>query len=190
MTEVACVIMASGLGRRFGSNKLTASFGEKPMIAWALNAAKHIFGKTIVVTRHEDVCDICRQMDVPVLLHDMPLRSDTIRLGLQAVMDGIQGCMFCPGDQPLITSESLERLACAFQNEPDCIWRLGSGMPVIFPKWAFEELTHLPEGSGGSTVIKRHPGSLRCIEPFFPQELQDADTPELLAEMEQFIRDR
>ena len=33
---VGCVIMASGLARRFGSNKLLANFGGRPLLCRAL----------------------------------------------------------------------------------------------------------------------------------------------------------
>ena len=35
---IGCVIMASGLARRFGSNKLLADFGGRPMLCRALDA--------------------------------------------------------------------------------------------------------------------------------------------------------
>ena len=35
---IGCVIMASGLARRFGSNKLLADFGGRPLLCRALDA--------------------------------------------------------------------------------------------------------------------------------------------------------
>ena len=36
LPPVGCVIMASGLARRFGSNKLLADFGGRPLLCRAL----------------------------------------------------------------------------------------------------------------------------------------------------------
>ena len=66
---VGCVIMASGLSRRFGANKLLADFCGQPMLcrAFAATAAPSISAR-IVVTRSEDVQALCRTQGVPVLL--------------------------------------------------------------------------------------------------------------------------
>ena len=48
--KIGCVIMASGLGRRFGSNKLLADFGGEPMICRILDATEGIFRRRVVVT--------------------------------------------------------------------------------------------------------------------------------------------
>ena len=79
---VGCVIMASGMGKRFGGNKLMADFAGQPMIARILAATEGLFDRRVVVTRYEDVAAICREQRVEVILHDLPHRSDTVRLGL------------------------------------------------------------------------------------------------------------
>ena len=82
---VGAVIMASGLARRFGSNKLLADFGGEPMLCRVLRATEGISPR-IVVTRSEDVHRLCVSLGVPVLLHTLPHRSDTVRLGLDALL--------------------------------------------------------------------------------------------------------
>ena len=96
--KIGCVIMASGLGKRFGGNKLMADFHGKPMIQRALDASEGLFAKRVVVTRHEQVAALCRKQHVDVVLHDLPNRNDTVRLGLEALGD-LDACMFLPGDQ-------------------------------------------------------------------------------------------
>ena len=85
---VGCVIMASGLSRRFGANKLLADFCGQPMLcrAFAATAAPSISAR-IVVTRSEEVQALCRAQGVPVLLHSLPGRNDTVRLGLSALLE-------------------------------------------------------------------------------------------------------
>ena len=62
---VGAVIMASGLARRFGSNKLLADFGGEPMLCRMLRATEGISPR-IVVTRSEDVHRLCVSLGVPV----------------------------------------------------------------------------------------------------------------------------
>ena len=162
--KLGCVIMASGLGKRFGSNKLMADFHGEPMIQRALRATDGLFVKRVVVTRHENVAALCREMGAEVVLHDLPHRSDTVRLGLKALGD-LDACMFLPGDQPLLRRETVAMLLENWKDNPNSIVRPvyedTEGSPVLFPAWAFSELLDLPEGKGGGVVIKNHPHAVQ-----------------------------
>ena len=178
-----CVIMASGLGKRFGGNKLMADFHGKPMIQRALDATEGLFSCRVVVTRHESVAALCREQNVDVVLHDLPFRNDTVRLGVEALGE-LDGCMFLPGDQPLLRRETVQMLLRHGRDNPRQIIRPiyedTQGSPVLFPAWAFPELRNLPEGKGGGFVIKNHPEKVHCVSVTNPFELADADTPEML----------
>ena len=176
---MGCVIMASGLGRRFGGNKLMAPLGGKPVIAWAMDGAKAVFAKTVVVTRHEDVRRLCEEKGVECMFHDLPCRSDTVRLGIEQMQD-MTHCLFLPGDQPFVMKESLQALVLCAANQ-DGIWRLGGKSPVLFPKWTFEELKTLPQGKGGSVLIQKYEDRVYSLEEASPWELRDIDTPQDLA---------
>lgn len=186
--KVGCVIMASGIGKRFGSNKLMAEFNGKPMISWALQASEGVSEQRVVITRHEDVAELCRQQNVAVVLHEFPNRNDTIRLGLEVLGD-MDGCLFMTGDQPLLSRETVEKMIVTWSVNQEDIMRPVCddipGSPVLFPKWAFPELLSLPEGKGGGWVMKNHPDkvSLFPIKDFC--ELADVDTPEDLQMLQQ-----
>ncbi|MBD5460759.1 MAG: nucleotidyltransferase family protein [Lachnospiraceae bacterium] len=182
--------MASGLGKRFGSNKLMADFKGKPLIQWTLDVTEKIFLRRVVVTRHQEVEALCRKQGIPVIFHDLPWRSDTIRLGLQALSPSLDqdlyheldGCMFCPGDQPLLRPDTIAALALSAASEKDLIWRTAwedtVGSPVLFPKWAFPELLTLPKDKGGSFILTKYPEQVRKIPVRDPYELMDIDSPE------------
>lgn len=183
---VGCVIMASGLGKRFGGNKLMADFGGQPMIARILAATEGIFDRRVVVTRHEDVALLCREQGIEVVLHDLPNRNDTVRLGLEAVGD-VDGCLFCPGDQPLLRKETVAALVSDWKKEPDFICRTvfenQPGAPILFPKWVFSELLTLPEGKGGGILTQKYPERVRLHPVRDKFELVDVDTQETLWEL-------
>ena len=176
-----CVIMASGLGSRFGSNKLMADFGGAPMILRALQAPEDLCDRRVVVTRHADVAELCLNHDVPVVKHALPHRSDTIRLGLEALGD-VRCCLFCPGDQPMLRRKTVENLLRAADGDPEAIWRPEHdgipGSPVLFPRWALDDLRRLPEGKGGGYLIQKYPERVRTIPVRNPYELMDVDTPQ------------
>ena len=179
--NAGCVIMASGLGKRFGGNKLMTDFHGQPLISRVLDATEGIFAQRVVITRHPDVARLCESRCIPAVLHDLPHRNDTVRLGLDA-METVDRCMFVPADQPLLRQETIAALALASANAPDLMWRTAChdtpGSPVIFPQWAFEELRKLPEGKGGGVLTKKYPERLRTVNVRDMYELKDADTPE------------
>ena len=154
----------------------------------------------VVVTRSAEVKALCDAQAVPCLLHSLPGRNDTVRLGLEALLEqcpGLAGCIFLPGDQPLLQRETLEALITAFaqtQKETErVIFRLGAraahgpdtvvGSPVLFGCGDFPALHTLPEGKGGSVVLKAHPEQVQIVNAQRREELLDADTPEALEEL-------
>ena len=192
---VGCVIMASGLSRRFGANKLLADFCGQPMLcrAFAATATPGIAAR-IVVTRSEEVQALCRAQGVPVLLEQLP---------------ELNGCMFLPGDQPLLRRETVEAMTECFCRMQPCpaewqketereIFRLGAvaendpaqlvGSPVLFGSSFFPELLTLPENKGGNVLLKKYPSQVRTVCIADSAELLDADTPQALQQLEALAR--
>ncbi len=190
--SLACVFMASGQGSRFGGNKLLFPFLGKPLIEWVLAAADTpLISRRVVVTRYPRIEELCRKKGIQTVLHDLPDRSDTVRLGLDALEKyGPDGCLFCPCDQPLLTGRSVEAMAVQFRKEPAFLYRLSwenmPGSPILFPKSCFEELKHLPSGHGGSYVADIHAAQVRFVEAVSPLEMEDVDTPEDLQRLTSF----
>ena len=190
--DMGCVIMASGLGTRFGKNKLLAEFHNKPLINYILDATANVFTRRVVVTRHEAIVDLCKEKNVEVILHSMPHRNDTIRLGLEQLLE-TKHCMFCTADQPLLKEDTIAALALLAINTPLNIIRPifedKPGSPVIFPQSIYDELLQLPEGKGGGHVIKEHPDLVQYLSIDDKNELQDIDTPEDFLRLQQLYKD-
>ena len=189
--DMGCIIMASGLGKRFGKNKLLTDFCGKPLISYILDVTSGLFPKRIVVTRHAEVAKLCEHKNIDVVLHALPHQNDTIRLGLDKIID-TKHCMFCTADQPLLQKDTITSLALLSINAPHKIIRpiYGStpGSPVIFPQWAFEDLLHLPEGNGGGYIIKQYPDSVQHLSIDNSYELEDIDTIEDLIRLQEKAR--
>lgn len=187
--------MASGLSKRFGSNKLLADFAGEPLFLRTLKVTDNqLFADRIVVTRTPEIQALCQSRQISVLLHDFPGRNDTVRLGLQALPGhSLTGCVFCPGDQPLLSRESIATLCQTFSQNSDFICRLGTeenpGAPVIFPFRLFAELLTLPQGKGGSFLAKKYPEQVLYVPARDEFELLDADTPETLNRLLQIYSD-
>lgn len=178
---LACIIMASGRGERFGENKLLVDFQGKPLLQHILETTSLPFAERIVVTRYPAVVQLCNKMQIKAVLHHQPYQSDTVRIGLEnLVTPKLAGFLFCAGDQPLLQAKSLWKLWHAFAQEPDCIHRTiyenTPGNPVIFPAKFKPELLQLPEDRGGAYLTKKYPEQVRYIPVQDAYELYDIDT--------------
>lgn len=187
--KIGCIIMASGEGVRFGKNKLLEPLCSKPLIEWVTEVTEGIFEHRVVVTRHKEIKEICEKKNIECILHSLPHRSDTVRIGLEAISDGIDGALFFPADQPLLLKKTLEKFLAA--SDCEHIIRLSfngaSSSPTLFPRKFFDELSTLPEGKGGGYLIKKYPDSLLSVEADNALELFDVDTKEDLEELNKYL---
>lgn len=111
-----CIVMASGVGARFGGNKLMAELCDAPLVGHVVRATDGLFSRRVVVTCHADVAALCETLGAQVILHDEPCRNDTVRLGMEA-MDGCDTVTFVQGDQPLIRPVSIVALLRAAERD-------------------------------------------------------------------------
>ena len=178
--KIGLVIMASGLSRRFGRNKLIEPLCGKPLIEWITDKSEGLFDRRIVVTRSEAVRDFCTENGIDCIFHELPHRNDTVRLGLEAIMADVDYCFFSPADQPLIKKESLEALVKAARDNTDKIvrprFKENVGSPMGFPRRFFEELCRLPESKGGNHIAKGNPEAVFAVDVQNEYELIDIDT--------------
>lgn len=178
--KIGLVIMASGLGKRFGSNKLIENLNNKPLVQWIIDTTEDLFDRRVVVTRSKEVKSLCDSLNVECIFHELPNRNDTIRLGLSSLMDEVDYCFFTPSDQPLIKRESISKMITEAKAADGMIFRtcFGDkvGSPVGFHKCFFEELLNLPEGKGGNVVVKNNPLVTQKIAVEDEYELWDIDT--------------
>lgn len=182
--QIGCVLMASGFGTRFGSNKLLAQADGVPLIQRAIAALPvSLFAKAVAVSQYDEVLAPAQQAGFIPLYNSWAAQgiSASIRLGLCALRE-MDGVLFSVCDQPWLTEESVRRLLAGFEASPDHIVALSHagqrGNPVLFPRSLFPELLALSGDTGGGAVIQAHPDLLCTVEAADPRELDDIDRPE------------
>ncbi len=163
-----------------------------------LSNRKLTLDQPLVVTRFQEVKSIAEGCGLKVIMHNDPDQSDTIRHGLSVPeAENWDGCMFITGDQPLLSEESILRLARAFRQDTSKVYRLSfnheAGNPVIFPKKYFENLKNLTGDHGGGVLLKNGmipSEDIHLVSADREFELWDVDTEESQMRLEQLLRMR
>ena len=184
MTD-SLIYMASGSGRRFGSNKLLHSFEGKPLYLYGLTtllqAAKRRRNcRILVVSRYEEIRRQALSLGAEAV--DCPESalgaSFTVKAGLRALPELQKGdrILFAAADQPFLSSQSgLRLLDTEIGENQTARLCFGStpGNPVLFPAALSRELMTLTGDQGGGVVVKHH--SCIFVPVIHPRELQDID---------------
>ncbi len=184
---IGVAVMASGQGKRFGRNKLLEDAGGMKVIERALDLIDdELFEPedVCVITRTEEIKKITESRGYDCILHNLPDKSDTVRLGTKA-LEYADGIMFLQSDQFLVEKESIKKLVELYSENPEKPARLcfgeRMGTPAIFPPSLYEGLKNLTGDVGGGPLLKNREVSLVQIDNDY--ELMDADTPEELDKM-------
>lgn len=188
--RIACIVLAAGKSTRFGANKLLAPLVDRPLLVHTLDAIpRSCFSQMVAVVSNPAVEQLCRRCGVDVRVYEGGPQSKSIRLGLEKLEDA-DGCLFVLGDQPLCSSDSIRRLVSDFQAQPKAVHRLAyqgqPSSPTLFPSRLFPALKKLTGEHGGMAAVGDTP--VWYTEAAGPQELWDADTPEKLSRIQQYLQ--
>lgn len=176
--------MASGYSRRMGKNKLCESLCGKPVVQWVIDSAIKTGVKDIcLVYREPCVSDIAESSGINTLYNPWSFlgQSACLRVAAESLLPA-KTILFIPGDQPLITPESLMRIMDRFRkNAPDIVcasWCGNRAMPALFSGALTRQLMTLEGDMGGRPLITSGLYRLEYQELSFEEEQWDIDTEE------------
>jgi molybdenum cofactor cytidylyltransferase len=192
--SVSAVVLAAGLARRMGRDKLMLTLGEEPVI-------RHVIEEVLSARFFETIVVVNPNNNDPIrkTLADLPVRTvrnerfeegmaSSIVTGVAAVNSTSMGVMLVQGDQPLVNAEILRSLIDAWDgNRPEFVAASFNGVvttPVLFGCALLPELTSLSGDVGARSVLKRHDG--RVIE-FEGWRGSDVDTDEDYAKVKRIF---
>ena len=188
MDRIGCIVMASGRSLRFGTNKLLAKLGGKEIILHVTGSLRMAGLRPLAVTRSCEVKELLDKEGTACILHDRPLKSDTMHIGMRNLPADLEGWLFVPADQPLILPSSIRRMAEKLRSDPLRAVRLGyggkAGSPVLFPAVMRDALMELHQDAGGSGIFRQGTRAWQIEEAEYEWELWDVDTPEDLQKAE------
>lgn len=170
MAEIDAIIMAAGLSRRMGEQKLVLPFGTTTLLGYFLKHFPYeLFREVFLVYSDERVAEIGREHSVKLVLNSTPEQgqSGSIRCGVEQ-SQARDGMLFTVADQPFLDRQVIAVLVDDFSHTPTKIVRpqyAGRPQnPVIFPRFCQKDLCNLVGDQGGRAVIAQHPQSLQLIE--------------------------
>ncbi|GAA0535842.1 CTP:molybdopterin cytidylyltransferase MocA [Rhizomicrobium palustre] len=188
MPKIAAIVLAAGLSRRFGANKLLQEFRGKPLIRHVVESAQaSTAGTVVVVTGAESHAVKAVLADTKVELVDnidfsTGLSSSLIQ-GLKSVPPDCAGALILLGDMPLVSAEIIDQLIEMFS--PTSSRAIGvplsqgrQGNPVLWGRQFFPELLALSGDRGAKALITAHQDWVYTLEVGDPAVHIDIDTPD------------
>ena len=166
---ISAILLAAGKSKRMGKLKQLLPFGQSTIVEQAIdNLLGSTIDEVIAVVGHKAEEVIEKIASRPIKLVKNPDyeqgMSTSIIAGLSLVDDGAHAIMFVLGDQPLIDSQTMTRLAKEFRSHDKGIavptYRGARGHPVILAVKYKEELLELNGDIGGRQIVENHPGDV------------------------------
>jgi len=193
--KVGGVILAAGLSRRFGAEKLLAPVGGRPLGTLALGAAlAGRLERVVLVTRPELVKGLTPAgppdpARLKVVLNSRPAsgQARSLRLGLAALEEEISHALVLLADQPLVDTRLVDRFVALAQEgvELAALHRAGALVPpALFGRAHFQSLGRLSGDQGGRSLLALNRDRVVLVEPEDDLAPLDVDRPEDLAEIQ------
>ena len=192
--KIGCIVLAAGKSTRFGKeDKLLQPLGGSPLLLCTLSALPvNLFEAFCVVTSSDSVSKLCADHGYPCVKYSGGLLSDSIREGLRAMPEGLDGFLFVNGDRPFLTTTTIKHILASFVKNPECVIRLYSGEnpsnPVMFPVSAKDALFSLRGDQGGSRLIKSGKYGMIPVQAASESEVFDIDDQSTLAQANRILQ--
>lgn len=203
--KVSLIYMASGFGKRYGTNKLITEFQGEPLYLHGLlslqKAAKFleedkIQCKLFLISQYERV--LSGSFDrVPEAERIFNEDSDqgitaSLKLGTEVSRKDTDAFLYFVADQPCMRGETIAEFVRGFLKSGKgigCVCAKGHrGSPNLFSRKYKKELLALEGDQGGRQIMQKHPEDIWMME-VDERELRDIDQPldlrQLRLELEQ-----
>jgi len=187
---IAAVVLAAGLARRMGRQKLLLDLKGKPVVRWSVDAVLPHVDDCVVVTGHDDgaVRAALTGLGVRYAVNPHPEdgQGSSIATGVGALQSRTTAALVVLGDQPLTPRDVIPALLAAQRESGKAIaapsYRGTRGTPVLFASDVFSELRALGGDAGARDVVTVRPDRVAIVE-FDVAMPADVDTPEDLARL-------
>lgn len=158
---ISGIILAAGLSRRMGTNKLLLRLGGVPVIERIIKTASGSCLNEVILVCSRDVAEALRDEYKGRLVHNAEPelgQSRSVRLGARNASRYAEGFMFLVGDQPYITAETINKLVEGYYSGHYSaavpLYKGKKGNPVVFSHFLRDKLMELDGDSGGRVLLQ------------------------------------
>jgi len=187
------IMLASGFGNRFGSNKLLVEHEGKKLYTItldklvALSLKREDISSLLVVTQYPEIVEDLEHRGIEYAINDHAVDgiSSSLKVGITRTLEiNAPDAIVCfVADQPFMKIESYEGMLNLYKKLKNdhspiitCYDGHQRGNPVIFDSVYFPELLKLTGDEGGKQIINRHMNEL-FLHLVDEKELKDIDQP-------------
>ena len=172
--KLSMIYMASGFGRRFGSNKLLASLGGRPLYMYGLTALAEA---AVLLQAEGTECQLITVSQYAEILEAARL----LPLGTAAAWEDASAFLYFVADQPYTEAAVIAVFASSFLKSGKTIGCTASngrrGSPTAFSACYRQNLMGLKGDKGGRQIMESRPDEIWIMETKADQ-LWDIDRAE------------
>ncbi len=187
---IAAVVLAAGLARRMGRQKLLLQLQGKPVVRWSVeHVVSHV--EDVVIVTGPDESALRQALEgLTVRFVGNPRPQDgqgtSIAAGVAALKPWTTAALIALGDQPRMPAAVVPALLEALRRSGKAIvaplYQGVQGTPVVFSSEVFAELRALKGDAGARAVVKENPERVELVA-FDLAMPPDVDTPEDYAKL-------
>ncbi len=189
---IAALVLAAGLSRRMGTNKLLLPFGKRTVLTQVISVLQDcLLDEILVVTGHEwekvkgMVRHYSRRSPMRFVYNPSYASGDmlsSIQAGLAALHNDsrCEAALVALGDQPQIERRIALQVIAAHTPSAVVIpsFNRHGGHPILIDRACWPDILALPIGASLRDVWRAHPDWLRYIDVDTETILRDMDTPD------------
>jgi molybdenum cofactor cytidylyltransferase len=185
-SNIAIVILAAGKSSRMGRAKQLLPWGKSTVLGHAIQQALAAETQDVFVVlgaNHKRIEDTLAPTSAYFLINENWQNGLGTSIALAAthlLKSTCAGMLIVLADQPQVDTAFLNKLTQQFRPTENQIvatkYATKTGVPALFSRSYFEELSNLQGDRGASKIIKNSAAFVTTIAP--DSELIDIDTPE------------
>lgn len=185
--NIAAIVLAAGIGKRAGRNKLLLDIDGEPMFMKAVRAAvKSKASPVFIITGYKapELEEYMENVDVNIL-YNPSFHSGiktSINLGLKSVPNFCDGVIILPADMPNITDEHLNKMIDVFDKSKNkqlvmTSYKDTKNNPILWSNTLYDVADVVAENSDIRPIFMEHVDYTKYVEVKNEDEVFDVNFP-------------